>query len=71
MTKLPQTSSKELIVFLGKYGFQYDRTKGSHHVLKHSDGRIVTVPERKVLGKGLLSSILAQAGISREEFMGN
>jgi len=69
VSKLPTISSTELIKFLGTLGFTYDHTTGSHHVLKHFDGRHVTVPERREVGKGLFSSILAEVGISRKEFL--
>ena len=38
-------------------------------LLKHSDGRRVTVPMYDELDRGLLSDILAEIGISREEFL--
>jgi len=38
-TKYPKFSGKELIIELGKLGFEVSRIKGSHHFLKHRDGR--------------------------------
>jgi predicted RNA binding protein YcfA (HicA-like mRNA interferase family) len=66
--KLPVVSSQELAKFLLKRGFQYDHTTGSHHVYKSND-RLVTIPERKEIGKGLLLAILEEAGISRDVFI--
>jgi predicted RNA binding protein YcfA (HicA-like mRNA interferase family) len=68
VTKLPVVSSRDLIKYLQKKGFQYQHTKGSHHVYKLND-RLVTVPERKEVGKGLLLGILEEAGISRDDFI--
>jgi len=39
MTKLPSVTGKELITALSKLGFQVIRIKGSHHFLRHQDGR--------------------------------
>ena len=68
MSKLPVASSRDLIKYLMKKGFQYQHTKGSHHVYKLND-ILVTVPERKEIGKGLLKAILEEAGISRDDFI--
>ena len=45
--KLPVISGKELISLLEKSGFVIIRIKGSHHRLKHTDGRITTVALHK------------------------
>jgi predicted RNA binding protein YcfA (HicA-like mRNA interferase family) len=45
--KLPVISGKELVALLEKLGFVIVRIKGSHHRMKHSDGRIATVPVHK------------------------
>jgi predicted RNA binding protein YcfA (HicA-like mRNA interferase family) len=70
VSKLPVISSRDLIKYLLKKGFQYDHTKGSHHVYKSdSNNRRVTIPERKEIGKGLLLAILEEVGISRDDFI--
>lgn len=43
MSKTPRLSAKEIIAALGRAGFVIARIKGSHHFLKHPDGR-KTVP---------------------------
>ena len=68
MSNLPRPSTREVTKFLNTVGYTYDHT-GKHHVYKNIDGRIVTVPERREMGRGLLLEILAQVGSSREEFM--
>jgi predicted RNA binding protein YcfA (HicA-like mRNA interferase family) len=47
------------------------RQRGSHVRLRHSDGRVVTVPVHsgQDIGKGLLRKILRDAELSREEFI--
>lgn len=69
MPKLPLVSSRNLIKYLATRGFMHIHTRGAHHVLQHPVGRIVVVPERRQVGRGLLLSILAEAGISRDEFL--
>jgi predicted RNA binding protein YcfA (HicA-like mRNA interferase family) len=50
-------------------GFETVRVKGSHHFLRHSDGRKTVVPVHsgESIGPGLLSSILRQVQITRDE----
>ncbi|MDQ6761740.1 MAG: type II toxin-antitoxin system HicA family toxin [Bacteroidota bacterium] len=60
--KLPVITGKEFIKLLEKLGFSIIRINGSHHRLKHPDGRITTVPVHKndSLPKGLLRKILRE-----------
>jgi predicted RNA binding protein YcfA (HicA-like mRNA interferase family) len=44
MAKLPSLSGKALLQLLAKAGFVVVRTKGSHHFLRHADGRTSVVP---------------------------
>ena len=50
-------------------GFAYVRTKGSHCVYRHRDGRAAVVPDHGVVKRGTLGSILRQAGIKPGEFL--
>lgn len=69
MSRLPVVSSRDFIKYLTKEkGFVYDHTQGSHHIFRR-DGRMVSVPERKEIGKGLFLAILEEAGITREDFI--
>ncbi len=47
MPQLPVISGKDLIKFLQTLGFVVVRVNGSHHRLKHPDGRVTTVPVHK------------------------
>ena len=60
MQQLPSISGKNLIKFLKAIGFVVVRINGSHHRLKHPDGRITTVPVHgnQDLPKGLLRKIV-------------
>jgi predicted RNA binding protein YcfA (HicA-like mRNA interferase family) len=57
-------SSKTLIKLLEEAGFVHQRTKGSHHIFKHPDGKRAVVPHpKKDLPKGTFNAILKQAGV--------
>jgi predicted RNA binding protein YcfA (HicA-like mRNA interferase family) len=44
MTTFPSLTGKNLIGTLKKAGFEVIRVKGSHHFLRHTDGRITIIP---------------------------
>lgn len=60
MGRLPRITGKQLIRALGEAEFFVTRIKGSHHFLKHADGRCTVVPVHsgEIIGPGLLNSIL-------------
>jgi len=69
--KFPVISGKDLIKILEQIGFIEIRVKGSHHRLKHPDGRITTVPVygNTDLSKGLLrKTIREDIAITIDEF---
>ena len=71
MPRLPSISGQKLIAALAKAGFAAKRTRGSHHFLEHSDGRSTVIPAHgnETIGPGLLSRILRECEISREELL--
>lgn len=70
MIRLPRLKGKEVVHILEKLGFRTVRTRGSHVFLRHSDGRVTTVPihSGEVIGHGLLRAILRDIEMSVEEF---
>jgi predicted RNA binding protein YcfA (HicA-like mRNA interferase family) len=62
-------TGKELIAALHRAGWTTLRIKGSHHVLRHSDGRSTVVPVHsgESLGPGLLAKILRDTKLTRED----
>jgi predicted RNA binding protein YcfA (HicA-like mRNA interferase family) len=60
---------QELIAALRKAGFEVIRIKGSHHLLRHPDGRCTVVPVHRgeTIGLGLMSKILRDCEITRDE----
>ena len=71
MTRLPRLKGKELIRTLEKLGFEIVRTRGSHFLLRHPDGRTTTVPVHagEILGPGLLRSILRDVELTAEDLL--
>jgi predicted RNA binding protein YcfA (HicA-like mRNA interferase family) len=67
VTRYSAVSGKALIAALKGIGFEEIRVKGSHHFLKHPDGRATVVPvhSNETLGPGLLASILRDVKLSR------
>ena len=59
----------ELIAALGKRGFRVLRVKGSHHFLRHEDGRSTVVPAHsgETIGPGLLHKILRDCQLTAEQ----
>ena len=71
MTRLPRITGREVIAALRKAGFEVVRIKGSHHFLRHADGRgtVVPVHSRETIGPGLLTAILRDCEIQRDAFV--
>jgi predicted RNA binding protein YcfA (HicA-like mRNA interferase family) len=67
---LPQVSGREVVKALGRIGYEVDRQRGSHIVLRNSEPpyRRLTVPDHDEVAKGTLRSIIQQAGLGVEEF---
>lgn len=62
MPQLLVISGKDFIRFLLSPGFVVVRINGSHHRLKHPDGRVTTIPVHKSesIPKGLLRKIIRE-----------
>jgi len=71
MNRLRPLRADEVLQALQRAGFMIVRQRGSHIRLKHSDGRVVTVPAHSghEIGRGLLRKILRDAEFSWEEFL--
>ncbi|MCZ7541371.1 MAG: type II toxin-antitoxin system HicA family toxin [Anaerolineae bacterium] len=70
MSKLPRISGRECAAALERAGFQFQRQRGSHMVLRRDDPlAVVIVPNHKELDRGTLRSILRYAGLSTDEFV--
>ncbi|OGI57443.1 hypothetical protein A3B85_01045 [Candidatus Nomurabacteria bacterium RIFCSPHIGHO2_02_FULL_37_13] len=71
MPKLPNVKGKQLLKILQRIGYALDHTQGSHHVLRHSNGKKITIPihRNKEIPKGTLLGILTDLDISKEELV--
>ncbi|MEA3543631.1 MAG: type II toxin-antitoxin system HicA family toxin [Thermodesulfobacteriota bacterium] len=71
MSDFPALSGKQLVRILNKFGFETIRIKGSHHFLRHSDGRTTAIPvhANETLGIGILNKILRDCEIDKKEII--
>lgn len=69
MTSFPSLTGKDLLLALKKAGFTLVRVRGSHHFVQHIDGRSTVVPVHtgETIGPGLVSKILRDCELSREQ----
>ena len=68
MARLPVVSGVRFVRAMERIGYDWDRTEGSHMILVHPDGRRLSVPNQRELGRGLLRALIRDAGLTREEF---
>ena len=66
---LPAVPGAKVVRALERAGFTVARISGSHHVMRHSDGRTVVVPVHvgRDIARGTLRNILAIIGMDAEE----
>ena len=68
MSRLPLLSGREVIKILIKIGYRKVRQRGSHVRLSCPGKKSITVPDYKVVSRGLLRKILRDAEILPDEF---
>ncbi len=70
MAKLPVISGKEAVRAFEKGGWKVVRRAKSRHIIMKKEGMVTTlsIPEHKVLDRGLLRSFIRDAYISLERF---
>jgi predicted RNA binding protein YcfA (HicA-like mRNA interferase family) len=66
MARVPRLSARDILRALKHAGFTPVRVRGSHHFLRHDDGRATVVPVHRgeTIGPGLLHKILADCEMS-------
>jgi predicted RNA binding protein YcfA (HicA-like mRNA interferase family) len=69
MARTPRLKGKELIRLLEQKGFVVQRIRGSHHSLRHPDGRYTVVPVHagETIGPGLLLKILKDVDLKKQD----
>lgn len=70
MSVLPRLSGRDAVAALAKIGFERDRQKGSHIVLRQKapPHRRIVVPDHRELATGTLRAIVRAAGMTVDEF---
>jgi len=66
---MPVVTGQDVVRALRRAKFELRHVEGSHHVLKHADGRAVSVPVHgsRSLKRGLLASILRDAVMTYDD----
>jgi predicted RNA binding protein YcfA (HicA-like mRNA interferase family) len=68
MTKLPLVSGDKAAKAFMRAGYYEDRQKGSHLILRHPEKpeHNLSIPLHKELGRGFLSSLVKDSGMTVE-----
>ena len=69
--KIPVLKARDLVHILERHGFVRVRQSGSHLILRHADGRRVTVSMHtgRDIGRGLLRQIMRDAELTVEDLV--
>lgn len=69
--KLPVISGQQAVEAFRKIGYEFDRQRGSHVLLRHRDPpyRRLSIPQHQELAKGTLRALIREAGLTVEEFI--
>jgi predicted RNA binding protein YcfA (HicA-like mRNA interferase family) len=69
MAAVPSVRGERIVRSLERAGFKVARVRGSHHIMRHPDGRGTTVPvhQGRDVAKGTLRGILSDVGMTIEE----
>lgn len=70
MADLPSISGKKVRRAFKKIGFEVDRKRGDHHILKKPGHRyVLSVPDHNSVKKGTLRALIKAAGLTEQEFI--
>jgi len=69
MSPVPSVAGGKVVKALERAGFSIARISGSHHIMRHPDGRSVSVPVHPGhdMPKGTLGNILAITGLTSQD----
>jgi predicted RNA binding protein YcfA (HicA-like mRNA interferase family) len=72
LSALPRISGREVVSALGRLGYELDRQRGSHMILRNvrPPHRRLVIPDHREVAKGTLRAIIREAGLTVEEFVG-
>ena len=70
MTRLRVVPYRDLRRVAESAGFRHSRTRGSHNVFQHRDGRTVVIPDHgsQVIVRPLIRKIIRDMGLSVDEY---
>jgi predicted RNA binding protein YcfA (HicA-like mRNA interferase family) len=70
VSTLPHVSGRKVVQALLRIGYEKDRQKGSHIVMRQISypHRRIVVPDHKEVAKGTLRAIIRYTGLTVEEF---
>ena len=70
MARVRRLRGREIVAALRRTGFVVLRIRGSHHFLRHADGRatVVACHAGETIGPGLMTKILADVEMDQEQF---
>jgi predicted RNA binding protein YcfA (HicA-like mRNA interferase family) len=69
VARLPVLSGDEFVRLMEKAGFLWDHTQGSHMILIGPEGRRLSVPRHRELGRGIMRSLIRDAGLTKNDFL--
>jgi predicted RNA binding protein YcfA (HicA-like mRNA interferase family) len=71
MSKLPRIDGRRMVRALERLGFEVVRVRGSHRLMRHSDGRTTVVPVHagEDLGPGLTRRILRECELQTDDLI--
>jgi predicted RNA binding protein YcfA (HicA-like mRNA interferase family) len=69
VSALPVLSGRQLVKVLAKLGYEIDRQRGSHIILRHGEPpyRRLVVPDHAEIAKGTLRALLRDAGLTVDQ----
>jgi predicted RNA binding protein YcfA (HicA-like mRNA interferase family) len=70
VSTLPRVSGRDVVKALRTAGYERDRQRGSHIILRQLvyPHRRITVPDHKEIAKGTLRAIIRETGLTVDEF---
>ena len=70
MSSLPRISEREVVAALAKLGYEFDRQRGSHMILRNPrpPHRRIVVTDHREVAKCTLRAILREVGVTVEAF---
>jgi predicted RNA binding protein YcfA (HicA-like mRNA interferase family) len=71
VSTLPHISGRKVVEALLKIGYEKDRQKGSHIVMRQVSypHRRIVVPDHNEVAKGTMRAIIRHSGLTVEEFI--